>query len=44
MVNQRGYSTVTDNLDRLCKFFNCTVGDIAEFIPEDEQQKDSPNS
>jgi hypothetical protein len=44
MVNQLGYSTVTDNFDRLCKFFNCTVGNIAEFISGDEQQKDSPNS
>lgn len=39
MVNQRGYSTVTDNLDKLCKFFNCKVGDIAEFVPEDETQE-----
>lgn len=36
MVNQRGYSTVTDNLDKLCKFFNCKVGDIAEHIPDKE--------
>ena len=36
MVNQRGYSTVTDNLDKLCKFFDCKVGDIAEFVPDEE--------
>lgn len=36
MVNQRGYSTVTDNLDKLCKFFDCKVGDIAEYVPDDE--------
>ena len=36
MVNQRGYSTVTDNLDRLCKYFNCKVSDIAEYVPDDE--------
>ena len=35
MVNQKGYSTVTGNIDQLCKFFNCKVGDIMEFIPED---------
>ena len=34
MINQKGYSTVTDNLDKLCGFFECTVGDIAEYIPE----------
>jgi putative transcriptional regulator len=36
MVNQRGYSTVTDNLDKLCKFFDCKVGDVAEFVPDEE--------
>ncbi len=36
MVNQKGYSTVTGNIDQLCKFFNCKVGEIMEFIPEDQ--------
>lgn len=36
MINQKGYSTVTDNLDKLCKFFNCKLEDIAEFIPDNE--------
>ena len=36
MVNQRGYSTVTENLDRLCKYFNCKVSDIAEYVPDNE--------
>lgn len=36
MVNQIGYSTVTDNLDSLCKFFNCKLSDLAEFVPDDE--------
>ena len=36
MVNQRGYSTVTDNLDKLCKFFGCQIGDLAEYIPDEE--------
>ena len=39
MVNQRGYSTVTSNLDRLCQFFGCTVAEIAEYIPDDEAPK-----
>ncbi|MCX7176019.1 MAG: helix-turn-helix transcriptional regulator [Proteobacteria bacterium] len=39
MVNQRGYSTVTDNLDKLCKFFNCKVGELAEFVPDEETQE-----
>ena len=36
MINQKGYSTVTDNLDKLCKFFDCKLNDIAEFIPDED--------
>lgn len=34
MVNHRGYSTVTDSIDQLCKFFNCKVGDIMEYVED----------
>lgn len=34
MVNQRGYSTVTDNLDRLCKYFDCRVEELAEYVAD----------
>lgn len=34
MINQKGYSTVTDNLDKLCTFFDCKLEDIAEYIPD----------
>ncbi len=37
MINQKGYSTVTDNLDKLCKFFDCKLEDIAEYIADDLQ-------
>ncbi|GAA0228848.1 helix-turn-helix domain-containing protein [Marinomonas primoryensis] len=33
MANQKGYSTVTDNLDKLCAYFDCTLSDLAEYIP-----------
>lgn len=36
MVNQRGYSTVTDNLDKLCRYFGCKLDQLAEYIPDDE--------
>jgi putative transcriptional regulator len=36
LINQRGYSTVTDNLDKLCKFFDCKLEDIAEFVADNE--------
>jgi len=32
--NHRGYNTTTDNLDKLCDFFGCTIDKIAEHIPE----------
>jgi putative transcriptional regulator len=34
MVNQKGYSTVTNNIDQLCAFFECQVGDVMEYINE----------
>lgn len=36
MVNQRGYGTLTDHLDKLCGFFGCTLGELAEYVPDDE--------
>jgi putative transcriptional regulator len=44
MVNQRGYSTVTDNLDSLCRFFGCNLGDLAVYIPEGEVPVSAPVS
>lgn len=37
MANQKGYSTVTDNLDKLCTYFGCGLGEIAEYIPEEAE-------
>ena len=36
MNNVRGYSTVTDNIDKLCKYFGCQVQDLIEYV-EDEK-------
>jgi len=36
MANHRGYSTRTDNLDKLCSFFECQIEDLIEFIPDDQ--------
>lgn len=32
MINQRGYNTGTDNLDRLCAYFGCDVADLVEYV------------
>ena len=37
MINHKGYSTVTDNLDKLCEYFGCSLGEIAEYIPEEAE-------
>ncbi len=50
MINHRGYSTVTDNLDRLCSFFDCRLDQLAEYIPDhgsvdaDSEKKLSPGT
>ena len=36
MLNVRGYNASVSNLDSLCKFFNCTVGDLAEYVPDSD--------
>ena len=33
IINQKGYSTVTDNLDKLCDYFECRIEDLVEYIP-----------
>ena len=34
ILNQKGYSTATDTIDRLCSYFGCTVEDLVEHVPE----------
>ena len=36
MLNTPGYNATTDNLNLLCRYFNCQVGDVATYIPDDE--------
>lgn len=35
MVNHRGYGTLTDHLDRLCRYFNCSLSELAEYVPDE---------
>ena len=32
MASPRGHNTTTDNLDRLCEYFGCSVCDVAEHV------------
>jgi putative transcriptional regulator len=36
MINVRGYNATLSNIDALCKFFGCGIGDIATYVPDDE--------
>jgi putative transcriptional regulator len=36
MVNVRGYGTLTDHLDRLCRFFQCDLSALAQYLPDEE--------
>ncbi|WP_371132533.1 helix-turn-helix domain-containing protein [Polaromonas sp.] len=35
ILNQKGYGTGTDTVDRLCEYFNCQVQDLMEHLPEE---------
>lgn len=32
----RGYNTTTDNIDKLCRFFRCSVDKLMEYVPDEE--------
>jgi len=36
MLNVRGYNVSISNVDSLCRYFQCQVADIAEYVPDDE--------
>ncbi len=42
MVNQRDYVTTTDTLDKLCRYFECELGELAVYV--DQPAGDSPTS
>jgi len=35
ILNQKGYGTGTDTIDRLCLYFDCAVEDLMEHVPDD---------
>ncbi len=34
IANVRSYNTTTDNIDKLCQFFKCQVGDLMEYVDQ----------
>ena len=41
MINQRGYSTVTDTLDKLFAYFGCRIEQLVEYVPDSPAQERS---
>ena len=35
IAGQRGYNTTTDNIDKLCRYFECTVDRLMEYVPDE---------
>lgn len=35
IINHKGHSTVTDNLDKLCHYFQCPIEKLLTHIPEE---------
>ncbi len=38
MINQKGYNAGTENLDRLCAYFNCPIEELVEYISDEQLQ------
>lgn len=34
MINSRGYNSTTDNIDALCRYFECKVEDVMIHVPD----------
>ena len=37
ILNQKGYGTGTDTIDRLCQYFDCKVEDLMEHLPDEAE-------
>ena len=35
MINRRGFSTSTEHIDGLCRYFECKVDDLIEYVPDE---------
>jgi len=35
ILNQKGYGTGSETIDKLCAYFGCQVEDLMEHVPED---------
>lgn len=35
MINRRGFATSTDHIDALCRYFQCRIEELAEYVPDE---------
>ena len=36
IANERGYNTGTENVDRFCRYFDCKVEDVVQYVKDEE--------
>jgi DNA-binding Xre family transcriptional regulator len=36
IMKNEGYNTVTDQLDKLCTFFECDIHELVKFVPDNQ--------
>lgn len=37
LANNKKYNVGIDTLEKLCSFFACGIGDVVEYVPDDEE-------
>ena len=40
IAGQKGYNTTTENIDRLCHYFGCSVSALMEYVAEPQATED----
>jgi putative transcriptional regulator len=42
ILNVRGSNVTSANMDLLCRHFGCTLGELAEYVPDESLAQDKP--
>lgn len=42
IINHRDHNTVTDNLAKLCAYFDCSLNELATYVKKDEYHNSEP--
>lgn len=43
ILNENGYNAETDTIEALCRYFNCRVEDVMEFVPDSGKRSAKAN-